>query len=380
MRVFLVLAVVLVAVAVEGRARGGGRGGGRGGKHGKGGDKMMRPPPDSLCTEEMAENASNMFEAMLTGVDSLTGDCYPRGDLFSNLLRMPECIATFEQGFCYNAKREGRFESFNTETDDLDYSHVNGEVEDLRILGKHLCRNAGKCYRAVRKEVLKCHNDMEGWLDTIVDQVTTMYEANVQPRAEKYASMNNDTMSGSFINIVMDRFTSPDDISNFFGDIAGEQSDAMTEDAMSGYEQLKGALRGFCADKCVDPTADFLLGVTGQMSESGTCVAAAEFCGDCSAEASAYVQENAMPCCLQRVVDLAITGVDYARDTYGDKIQSLKDELKEVFAGQPEMIQLAEEKYQNALDQAKCFRDMYEADAQTEEECKQKRMDMMESA
>ena len=44
------------------------------------------------------------------------------------------------------------------------------------------------------------------------------------------------------------------------------------------------------------------------------------------------------------------------------------------------MIELAEEKYQNALDQAKCFRDMYEADAQTEEECKQKRMDMMESA
>lgn len=344
---------------------------------------MMRPPPDSLCTEEMAENAGTLFEAMLTGVDSLTGDCYPKDDLFSNLLRMPECMATFEQGFCYNAKRADRFDTFNTETDDLDYSHVNGEVEDLRSLGKHLCRNAGKCYRAVRKEVLKCNDEMEGWLESIVDQVTAMYEANVTPRAQEYATVNNETMSGSFINIVMDRFTSPDDIRNFFGGIAGEESDEMTEDAMSGFEQLKAALRGFCADNCVDPTADFLLGVTSQMAESDTCPAAAEFCGDCADEASAYLADNDMPCCLQRVVDLAIDGVDYARDTYGEKIDSLKEELREVFAGQPEMIEMAEEKYQNALDQAKCFRDMYEEDAQTKEECMNRRggaQNMMESA
>jgi len=336
----------------------------------------MRPVPDSLCSEEMAMNASQIFEAMLTGVDSITGDCYPKDDLFSNLLRMPECVATFEQGFCYNARREGRFETFNSETDDLDYSDVNGEIEDLRILGKHLCRNAGKCYRAVRKEVLKCNNDMEGWLDSVVDQVTSMYEANVQPRAEEYAQMNSDTMSGSFINIVMDRFTSPEDIQNFFGDIAGEESDDMAEDAMSGYEQLKAALRGFCAERCVDPTADFLLGVTGQMSESGTCHAAAEFCGDCADVASAYLADNGMPCCLQKVVDLAIDGVDYARDNYGDKIESLKEELREVFAEQPDMIAMAEEKYQNALDQAKCFRDTYEADAQTKDECMDMEMEM----
>merc|ERR1712029_151634 len=197
-------------------------------------------------------------------------------------------------------------------------------------------------------------------------------------------------MSGQFVKIVTDRFASVEDITSFFGDISGDQSESMVEDAMSGYDQLKGALRGFCADRCVDPTADFLYEVTEKMSESDTCVAPTEFCEGCATAAKEYImadRDNSMPCCLQKVVDLGISGVDYVRETYGEEIESLKEEIKQVFAADmPEEVEDGEAYYDNALDQAKCFRDMYEeaTEGQCEDEGRREKemrpMEMEESA
>ena len=72
---------------------------------------------------------------------------------FSDLLKSPACKMTIEQGYCYNTRRAERFMDVSDDYT-LDYAGINGEIDDLRVLGKHLCRHAGVCYRMIREAVL----------------------------------------------------------------------------------------------------------------------------------------------------------------------------------------------------------------------------------
>ena len=72
-----------------------------------------------------------------------------------------------------------------------------------------------------------------------------------------------------------------------------------------------------------------------------------------------------------------LQGVDYARDTYGDTIETVKEELRKTLEDHPDQLAEAEAEYQWALDQAKCFRDLYEGSAQTKEVCMNRRGPML---
>ena len=185
-----------------------------------------------------------------------------------------------------------------------------------------------------------------------------MYMARAQQQIAEYGEQNDNTISGRLINMAMKRFTDVESIKAFIGE---RVDDSIIEDAQQAFDAAKETAAEFCDSGCVDHTARFLKRLFHAM-DKGECTNAGVFCGACQSNAETFFgrHPDAIPCCLQDVVEQAIAGAKYVADTYGDKAESAESYFREAFADQPELIAQAETAKAAAKAQFECVSSVYQ--------------------
>jgi len=301
----------------------------------------------NLCKGVKNKDVKDMWSIARSGAIAILGGSCPSFDLDS-VAFSGACKNIVKQSTCYGIQAK---ETYGSGV--VNYGTLAADVPNMEALGNLACDEAEGCYNQVKAAIQNCMDANENFVADTVAAAEAAYQQNFESMVSDFAAKNSGTFFGDIASMAQSRFTSAADIQEFLEDII---TDRVVADAKAAAEQAASLAQAWCDSDCTSQSADFLEGIFTYMN-GGECSDAKQFCGECQNRAAEYFSDNALPCCVENVVQKGIEAYDYVVENYSESIQNYRDQLVE---------QISDAAYSEALavkdkvvEQFNCVADVY---------------------
>lgn len=207
----------------------------------------------------------------------------------------------------------------------VNYGMLAEDVPNIEALGNLACSDAVGCYNQVKAAIQACMDDNENFVAETIEDAELAYKQNFAQEVADFAEQNSGTFFGDLATMARNRFTSAADIKAFLEDVI---TDDVVEDAKAAAGHAADLAQAWCDEGCTSKSADFLIGIFNAMNDGENCTNAAVFCGDCQDSAAEYFKSNALPCCVENVVQKGIDAYNYVKDNYEERITAYRDQIQ----------------------------------------------------
>jgi len=272
---------------------------------------------DKKGAKDDQKNIAKIKGIVRTAATMLIGESCPSlNNNIDKVFFMGECRNLAKQSMCFGMRIGERYEGVST----ISYGFLAGGIDNIAEMGNLACDEGVACFKQITKAVKKCMKKNPNFVDETIEAAEMAYRANAEAQVREFVDSQANTLFGELAEMAMSEFGSAADIKSFVDRyVSSKLKDQVQTDAELAAKEVAKLARGFCNSGCVDKTATFVKGLFGAM-HGGQCMDATQFCGPCQENAHGYLQENSMPCCLNKLVRKGIEAYDYVAESYGDKI------------------------------------------------------------